>query len=91
MTKPELTEKDRFEAWLRELDDICQTELGCSYKDLTDQPYKTWFEEDYSAEDAFYELAENCYLGVEFENIQSPISSTYTQEYDTFSDADPGL
>ena len=91
MTTPELSEKDRFEAWLRELDDICFEELGLSYHDLADQPYKTWFNDGYSAEDAFYELAENCYQGVEFENVRAPISSTYTQEFDTFSDSDPGL
>ena len=91
MTTSVFTEKDRFEAWLKELDDICFDELGLSYKNLADQPYKIWFEEGYSAEDAFYELAENCYVGVEFENIHVPINSTYTQEFDTFSDADPGL
>jgi len=91
MTTLELTEKDRFEAWLKELDEICFDELGLSYKDLADQPYRKWFEDGYSAEDAFYALAENCYLGLEFENIQAPISSTYIQEFDTFSDADPGL
>ena len=88
---PELTEKDRFEAWLKELDEICFDELSLSYKDLADQPYKIWCQDGYSAEDAFYALAENCYLGVEFENIQPPIRSTYTQEFDTISDADPGL
>ena len=91
MTTLVLTEIDRFEAWLKELDEICFDEFGFSYKDLPDQPYKIWFNDGYSSEDAFYELAENCYLGVEFENIQAPISSTFTQEFDSFSDADPGL
>jgi len=91
MTTSVITEKDRFEAWLKELDDICFDELGLSYKNLADQPYKIWFEEGYSAEDAYYELAEKCYVGVEFENIHPSISSTYVQEFDTFSDADPGL
>jgi len=91
MSTPELTEKDRFEAWLKELDDICFDELGLSYHDLADQPYKAWFEDGYSAEDAFYALTEKCYYGVEFENIQVPINSTNTQEFDTFSDADPGM
>jgi hypothetical protein len=91
MITPELTEKDRFEVWLRELDEICFTELGFGYKGLPDQTYRDWFNDGYSAEDAFYELAENCYLGVEFENIQVPFRSIYTQEFDTFSDADPGL
>jgi hypothetical protein len=86
-----LTENQRFEAWLKELDEICFDELGFSYRDLPDQKYNDWFTDGYGAVDAFYELAENCYLGVEFENNQVLISSTYTQEFDTFSDADPGL
>jgi hypothetical protein len=91
MTAPELTEKDSFEAWLRELDEICFDELGLSYKELPDQTYRIWFHDGYTAEDAFYELAENCYVGVEFENVQAPISSNYIQEFDTFTDSDPGL
>ena len=91
MTTLVLTEKDRFEAWLKELDEICIDELGFSYKDLPGQKYRDWFNDGYSSEDAFYEMAENCYLGVEFENIQTPINSTFTQEFDSFSDADPGL
>ena len=46
MTTPELTEKDRFEAWLNAVDEICFDELGLSYKDLADQPFKSWFEEN---------------------------------------------
>lgn len=88
---PEITARDRFEAWLKELDDICFDELGLSYHNLPDQTYRKWFIDGYSAEDAFYELAENSYVGVEFENVQAPFSSTYTQEFDTFSDADSGL
>lgn len=91
MTTLDLTENDRFEAWLRELDDICFDEFGLNYKDFNDQPYKVWFGDGYSVEDAFYELVEKCYFGVEFENVQAPIGSIYTQEFDTVSDADPGL
>jgi hypothetical protein len=91
MTTLVLTEKDYFEAWLRELEDICQTELGFSYQDLEEQPYKDWFNDGFTAEDAFYKLAEHCYLGVEFENIQTPNNSISTREFDTFSDSDPGL
>ena len=47
---------------------------------------KAWFEDGFSVEDVFYQMAENCYLGVEFENVQAPISSTYTREFDMFSD-----
>jgi len=91
MTTSVITERDRFEAWLKDLNEICFDELGFSYKDLADQPYKIWFDDGYSAEDAYYELVENCYIGVEFENFRTPISSTYTQEFEILSDADPGL
>jgi|GEM_PF-3681628 len=88
---PEISPKDRFEAWLNELDEICLDELGKSFRDFPDQTYRKWFNEGYSTEDSFNELAENCHVGVEFENIHIPINSTYTQEYDSYSDADPGL
>jgi len=87
---PQITNADRFEAWLLALDEICYTELGVSYKNLPEQTYREWFNDGYSAEDAFYELAENCYAGVEFENIQAPVSSTYSQEFHLFTDAVPG-
>ena len=79
-----ITEKDRFEAWLKELDEICFDELGLSYKDLADQPYKTWFENGFSPEDAYYKLTENEYPGAEFPNV-------FYCEIDEHSDADPGL
>ncbi len=84
MTAPTLTTRDRFEAWLIALDDICLDEMGVSYKDLPDQLFKDWFEEGLTPEDAYYRLMENEYPGVEIDNI-------FTQEFDTFTDADPGL
>ena len=88
----DITPSDRFEVWLKELDEICFDELGVSYHNLPDQTYCKWFNDGYFAEDAFYELAENCfYAGVEFENVQASISSTYTQKFDSFTDADPSL
>ena len=88
---PVTTPNNLFEAWLKELDEICLDELGLSFRALPDQTYRKWFNEGYSAEDAFYELAENCYVGVEFENVQAPIRSIFTQEFDSFLNADPGL
>ncbi|MGA2490017.1 MAG: hypothetical protein ABSF99_07490 [Anaerolineales bacterium] len=79
-----ITPQDRFEAWLLALDDICMTETGFSYKDLPDQPYRDWFEDGLTSEDAFYQTMENAYPGIEIPNI-------YYQEFDTFTDADPGL
>jgi len=82
--KPQITNADRFEAWLRALDDICLDEMGVSYQDLPDQSFKDWFDDGLSPEDAYYQMIENEYPGVEVQNI-------YYQEFDTFTDADPGL
>jgi hypothetical protein len=84
MTTPGFIEKDRFEAWLRELDEICLQEMGISYKDLPDQHFHDWFTDGFTPEDAYYLLVENEYPGIEVANI-------YYQEFDNFSDADPGL
>ena len=81
---PQITNTDRFEAWLKALDEICQTEMGISYKDLPDQQFRNWFDDGLSPEDAYYYLIEKEYPGVEVSNV-------YYQEFDTFTDADPGL
>lgn len=83
MTEP-IIPRDRFEAWLKELDDITHTETGLSYNDFPDQLFKNWFEDGLTPEDAYYQLMEEEYPGTEIPNI-------YFQEFDTFSDADPGL
>ena len=80
----DLTMQDRFEAWLMELDDICLQEMGISYKDLPNQLFRHWFDSDLTPEDAYYQMVENEYPGIEVSNI-------YYQEFDTFTDADPGL
>ncbi len=81
---PTITTRDRFEAWLLELDDICRHEMGISYKDLPDQLFRDWFNSDMTPEDTYYQMVEGEYPGLE-------VSSTYTQEFDEFTDADPGL
>jgi hypothetical protein len=81
---PQITNADRFEVWLKALDGICQTEMGISYKDLPDQHFRDWFDDGLSPEDAYYQMIENEYPGVEVSNI-------YYQEFDTFTDADSGL
>jgi hypothetical protein len=81
---PQITNADRFEAWLKALDEICQTEMGISYEDLPDQLLREWFDDGLTPEDAYYQLMENEYPGIE-------VSNTYYQEFDTFTDADPGL
>jgi len=58
--------------------------MGVSYQDLPEQCFKNWFDDGLSPEDAFYQMIENEYPGVEVPNI-------YYQEFDTFTDADPGL
>jgi hypothetical protein len=82
--QPEMTTRDRFEAWLSTLDDICLNEMGISYQDLPDQLFRDWFDDGLTPEDAYYQMMENAYPGTETPNI-------FFQEFDTFSDADPGL
>ena len=82
--QPKITPRDRSEAWLIELDDICQQETGLSYKDLPDQLFQDWYDDGLTPEDAYYQLMENAYPGIETPSI-------YYQEFDSFSDAGPGL
>jgi hypothetical protein len=84
MTLPAITPRDRFEAWLIQLDDICLQEMGISYQDLPDQLFRDWFDDGLTPEDAYYQMIENEYQGIEIPTI-------YTQEFDIFSDADTGL
>jgi hypothetical protein len=79
-----ITTRDRFEAWLLELDDIFHTEMGISYKDFPDQLFRDFFDSGMTPEDAYYQAIESEYPGLEVDNV-------YTQEFDTFTDADPGL
>jgi hypothetical protein len=80
----EQTEQARLTAWLNQLDQITYNETGLSYKDLPDQLFKDWFEDGLTPEDAYYQMMENSYPGTEFPTV-------YTQEFDSFTDADPGL
>jgi hypothetical protein len=73
-----------FAQWLEKLDEICFIETGQSYQDHPDQLFKDWYEAGLTPEDAYYQMMENEYPGVETPNI-------YYQEFDTFTDADPGL
>jgi hypothetical protein len=84
MITPIIIPRDRFEAWLNALDEICQIEMGISYKDFLNQHFREWFDDGLSPEDAYYLMMENEYPGVEVSNI-------YYQEFDIFTDADPGL
>ena len=83
-TPPALTPRDRFEAWLKELDEITYTETGLSYNDFPDQLFKDWFEDGLTPADAYYQLMEAEYPGTEIPDI-------FYQEFDEFSDADSGL
>jgi hypothetical protein len=80
MNTLELTENDRFDAWLRELDDICLEESGLSYRDLLNQNLKNWYQGAMSSKIACDQM---------LQNLDAP--DIYFQEFDDFSDADPGL
>ena len=73
-----------FEMWLQQLDELCFQETGLNYADFPDQCFKAWFDDDLSPQDAYYRFMEGNYPCVE-------IGIVYTQEFDNFSDADPGL
>jgi hypothetical protein len=84
MITPTITNRDRLEAWLKALDEICFSEMGVSYRDLPDQCFKDWHEDGLTPEDAYYMLIEDAYPGLD-------VADVYTQEFDTFTDADPRL
>ena len=84
MIAPTITNRDRYEAWLNVLDEICLDEMGVSYRDFPDQCFKDWHEDGLTPEDAYYMLIEDSYPGLD-------VADVYTQEFDTFTDADPGL
>ena len=81
MTTPTITTLDRFEGWLRELDDITRQEMGCSYQDLPDQLFRDWFDDGMTPAEAYHQILEN-----ECQDL-----SIFTQTFDNFSAADPGL
>jgi hypothetical protein len=80
MSTTKLTEKGRFEAWLRELDDICIKESGLSYRDLPNQNFKAWYQGGMTPKSACYQMMQS------FDD-----EYVYYQEFDDFTDADPGL
>ena len=80
MNLPVLVTGQSFKVWLSNLDDLCRHQLGCSYQDLPDQCFRDWYDDGLTPLAAFHRVIEEDYQ-----------SSTYTQEFDDFSDAGPGL
>jgi len=80
MNLPLLMTCQSFKVWLSNLDDLCRQQLECSYQDLPDQCFHFWFDDGLTPEEAFHRIIED-----ELE------PSVYTQEFDDFSDTDPGL
>jgi len=80
MNTHELIEKDRVESWLREFDEICQTELGISFRDLPEQNLKAWYQNGMTPKVACFQM---------MQNLDS--AEVYFHEFDCFTDADPGL
>ena len=80
MTISGLTEKDRVESWLREFDEVCQTELGMSFRDLPDQNLKAWYQNGMTPKVACFQMMQNL-----------DAAEVYFQESDVFSDADSGI
>ena len=82
MTQP--AEPLPFPAWLATVENILYTETGLNLSDLPDKLFKDWHEDGLSPEDAYYRMLEEEYPGTETLDI-------FYQEFDVFSDADPGL
>jgi hypothetical protein len=75
---------ETFRQWLDALDEILNREMGLSLEHLPNPPYRAYYNDHLTPEDAYYEIIENEYPGLEVSNI-------YYQEFDEFTDADPGL
>ena len=78
-----ITDQDRFQAWLKALDEIFYTETGLSLQDLPDQNYRDLFDDGCTPEDAYYQVEENLYPGVE-------TTSIYYQEFELVHRRRPG-
>ena len=78
-----------YREWLAQVDAVFWAEMGISHDDFTDQPWKDWYEENYSPKDAFFLAFEAEYPDIEPPEVMEP--SVYYQEFDTFSDAGSGL
>jgi hypothetical protein len=73
-----------FEIWMMNLDFLIEENFGLTSEDMPDQLYRDWFGEDLTPEEAYQRALENF-------QAEYPPLSTYTQEFDEFTDADPGL
>jgi hypothetical protein len=83
-----------FEIWLMNLDDIVQENTGLSYKDMPDRLFRDWFDEDLTPEEAYTRLVDSLTPDLAIFNLfdsEPDELSTYVQEFDEFTDADPGL
>ena len=41
-----------FSQWMALVDKIVQAEVGCSVHDLTDQPFRDWYDDDIDPDEA---------------------------------------
>ena len=67
-----------FNNWMKKVDEAVQTEIFVSVYDLPDCNFRDMYESEYLPEEAAREAIENA-------------GFTYVQEYEEFTDADPGL
>ena len=90
--------------WFTELESIIMNHLWVTVDDLPDVDFIAAFESGASAKDAFEDFAHNSWDVPEIlwnddyredddndEDTDRDGPSSYTQEFDEFSDADPGL
>jgi hypothetical protein len=80
MVALESKEQNSFESWLQEVYDICFEKSGLSYRGLPNQNLKVWFQGGMIPEIASFQIMQS----FDAEDV-------YYQEFDDFTDADPGL
>jgi hypothetical protein len=71
-----------FDSWTERIDYLLMQKIGLYSSDLPDQEYMDMYEDGLTPVQAVNEI---------LENVSDTYASGYTQEFDDFSDADPGL
>jgi hypothetical protein len=69
-----------FENWLTLLDEVCFQYMGVGYRDLPDQNLKALYQDGMTPKVACFQMMQNL-----------DAADVYFQEFDCFTDADPGL
>ena len=80
MNLPCVQSLQTFENWLIQIDGLCCQYMGVSYKDLPEQNLMVWYQDGLTPKIACFQMLQNL-----------DTADVYYKEFDTLSDADPGL